>query len=102
MSGKRKQEAESEASVYSCLQCSSKFKQSFKLTRHIKSVHTQDEFQCDQCASSFGRRDNLAKHKRRKHTLQKCEECEFSTYKNREFTNHMLGMHPPDNCNEGI
>ncbi len=100
MSGKRKQEAESEPSVYSCLQCSSKFKQSFKLTRHIKSVHTQDEFQCDQCASSFGRRDDLAKHKRRKHTLQKCEECEFSTYKNLELANHMVEMHPPDNYTE--
>ena len=35
----------------------------------------------------------MKRHKQMKHTLQKCEECEFSTYKNREFTNHMLGMH---------
>ena len=48
-------------STYNCLQCSSKFKQNFKLTRHIKSVHTQEEFQCDQCASSFGRKDSLEK-----------------------------------------
>ena len=37
-------------STYNCLQCSSKFKQKFNLTKHIKSVHTQDEFKCDQCA----------------------------------------------------
>ena len=65
-------------STYNCLQCSSKFKHKFNLTKHIKSVHTQDEFQCDQCASSFGRKDSLEKHKRRKHTIKKCEECEFN------------------------
>ena len=48
-------------STYNWSQCPSKFKQNFKLTRHIKSVHTQDEFQCDQCASSFGRKDDLEK-----------------------------------------
>ena len=97
MTGKRKQESEGESSMHSCLQCSSKFKQKFTLTRHIKTVHTREEFECDQCASSFGRKDDLAKHKRRKHTLQKCEECDFSTYKNHELANHMLEMHPPDN-----
>ena len=97
MPRKRKHETESETSMYSCLQCSSKFKQKFNLTKHIKTVHTREEFECDQCASSFGRKDDLAKHKRRKHTLQKCEECDFSTYKNRELANHMLEMHPPDN-----
>ena len=83
-------------STYNCLQCSSKFKQRFKLTRHIKSVHTQDEFQCDQCTSSFGRRDNLEKHKRTKHTIKKCDECDFTTYKNGELANHKMMMHPPD------
>ena len=87
-------------STYNCLQCSSKFKQNFKLTRHIKSVHTQDEFQCDQCASSFGRKDDLEKHKRRKHTIMKCEECEFTTYKNIELVNHVVRAHPPDDYTE--
>ena len=86
--------------MYSCSQCSSKFKQRFKLTRHIKSVHTQDEFQCDQCASSFGRKDVLEKHKRRKHTIMKCEECEFTTYKNIELVNHVVRAHPPDDYTE--
>ena len=53
---------ESESNMYSCSQCSSKFKQRLKPTRHIKYVHTRDEFQCDKCTSSFGRRDNLEKH----------------------------------------
>ena len=70
MADNRNNDQESESNMYSCSQCSSKFKQCFKLTRHIKSVHTQDEFQCDQCASSFGRWDNLEKHKRRKHKLR--------------------------------
>ena len=82
MASKRKREPESEPSVYNCLQCSSKFKQSFNLTKHIKSVHTQDEFLCDQCASLYGRRDNLEKHKCRKQTIKKCDECEFTPYKN--------------------
>ena len=46
------------ASTYNCSQCPSKFKQKFNLTKYMKSVHTQDEFQCDQCASLFGRMDN--------------------------------------------
>ena len=96
MADNRNNDQESESNMYSCSQCSSKFKQSFKLTRHIKSVHTQDEFQCDQCASSFGRRDDLEKHKRRKHTVKKCDECDFTTYKNGELANHKLRMHPPD------
>ena len=87
-------------STYNCLQCSSKFKQKFNLTKHIKSVHTQDEFQCDQCTSSFGRKDVLEKHKRRKHTIMKCEECEFTTYKNIELVNHVLRAHPPDDYTE--
>ena len=87
-------------STYNCLQRSSKFEQNFKLTRHIKSVHTQDEFQCDQCASSFGRKDVLEKHKRRKHTIMKCEECEFTTYKNIELVNHVVRAHPPDDYTE--
>ena len=87
-------------STYNCLQCSSKFKQRFNLTKHIKSVHTQDEFQCDQCASSFGRRDSLAKHKRRKHTIKKCDECEFTTYKNVELANHVSRVHPADDYTE--
>ena len=66
MASNRKDDHVLEPSTYNCLQCSSKFKQRFNLTKHIKSVHTQDEFQCDQCASSFGRMDNLEKHKRRK------------------------------------
>ena len=40
-------------STYNCLQCSSKFKQRFNLIKHIKSVHTPDEFQCDQCAYTY-------------------------------------------------
>ena len=96
MTGKRKRELEGEASMHSCLQCSSKFKQKFTLTRHIKTVHTREEFVCDQCASSFGRKDDLGKHKRRKHTLQKCEECDFVTYEKCGLSYHMLGMHPPD------
>ena len=65
MSAKRQMDQQPEPSTYDCRQCSSKVKQSFNLTKHIKSVHTQGDFQCDQCASSFGRVDNLAKHKRR-------------------------------------
>ena len=60
MTGKRYTELESESSMYNCLQCKSKFKQSFNLVKHIKLVHTQDEFKCEQCTSSFGRRDDLA------------------------------------------
>ena len=87
-------------STYNCLQCSSKFKQNFKLTRHIKSVHTQDEYQCDQCASSFGRKDSLEKHTRRKHTIKKCEECEFATCNNNQLENHVMRAHPPDDYTE--
>ena len=90
MASNRKGDHVLEPSTYNCLQCSSKFKQMFNLTKHIKSVHTQDEFQCDQCASSFGRMDNLEKHKRRKHTNKKCDECDFTTYKNGELANHMM------------
>ena len=87
-------------STYNCLQCSSKFKHRFNLTKHIKSVHTQDEFQCDQCASSFGRKDSLEKHKRRKHTIKKCEECEFATCNNNQLANHVMRAHPPDDYTE--
>ena len=87
-------------STYNCLQCSSKFKQKFNLTKHIKSVHTQDEFQCDQCTSSFRRKGDLEKHKRRKHTIKKCDECEFTTYKNIELANHVMRVHPPDDYTE--
>ena len=87
-------------STYNCLQCSSKFKQNFNRKKHVKSVHTQDEFQCDQCASSFGRKDDLEKHKRRKHTIKKCDECEFTTYKNIELANHVMRVHPPDDYTE--
>ena len=86
----------SEPSTYNCLKSSSKFEQRFNLTKHIKSVHTQDQFKCDQCASSFTRRDNLEKHNRRKHTVKKCDECDFTTYSNLEFANHKLRNHPPD------
>ena len=89
-------------STLNCLQCSSKFKQNFNLTKHIKSVHTQEEFQCDQCASSFGRKDNLEKHKRRKHTIKKCEECEFATCNNNQLANHVMRAHPPDDYTEKI
>ena len=82
MADNRNNDQESESNMYSCSQCSSKFKQRFKLTRHIKSVHTQDEFQCDKCTSSFGRKDDLEKHKHRKHTIKKCDKCDFTTYKN--------------------
>ena len=50
----------------------------------------------------FGGEHDLAEHKLGKHTLQKCDECEFSTKKNGELTNHMLEMHPPNNYNVEI
>ena len=100
MDGERENVGVGDQTMSNCLQCSSKFKQKFNLTKHIKSIHNPEKFKCDGCASLFGRMEHLKRHKQMKHTLQKCEECEFSTYKNREFTNHMLGMHPPDNCNE--
>ena len=87
-------------STYNSSQYPSKLKQKFNLTRHIKSVHTQDEFQCDQCASFFGRKDDLEKHKCRKHTIKKCDECEFTTYKNIELANHVMRVHPPDDYTE--
>ena len=99
MVGERKHVGDGEPSMHSCLQCSSKFKRKFTLTRHIKSVHNPEKIKCEHCESSFGRKDDLARHKRRKHTLQKCEECEFSTYKNHELGDHMMDIHPPDNYN---
>ena len=57
-------------------------------------VHTKDKLQCDQCASLFGSMDSLAKHKSRKHAIKKCDECEFTTYKNNELINHVLRDHP--------
>ena len=87
-------------STYNCSQCPSKFKQNFKLTGHIKSVHTQDEFQCDQYTSSFRRKDDLEKHKHRKHTIKKCDKCEFTTYKNIELANHVMRVHPLDDYTE--
>ena len=93
MTGKRKRESEGEASMHSCLQCSSKFKQKFNLTKHLKSVHNPEKFKCEQCASSFGRMDHLNRHKQMKHTLQKCEECEFSTCEKCGLEYHMLEKH---------
>ena len=61
MAHNRNNDQESESNMYSCLQCPSKFKQRFKLIRHIKYVHTQDEFQFDECTSLLGRRDILEK-----------------------------------------
>ena len=92
MADNRKNDQESKSNIYNCLKCSSKF----NLTKHIKSVHTQDEFQCDQCTSSFRRKGDLENHKRRKHTIKKCDECEFTTYKNVELSNHVMRVHPPD------
>ena len=89
MPRKRKHETESETSMYSCLQCSSKFKQKFNLTKHIKSVHNLEKLKCNQCEAKYSRSDNLKRHKQMKHTLKKCDECEFSTYKNCELANHM-------------
>ena len=53
MVNNRNNDQESQPNIYKCSQCSSKFKQCFNLTKHIKSVYTQEEFQCDQCASSL-------------------------------------------------
>ena len=80
MTAERKNVGDGEPSLYSCLQCSSKFKQKFNLTKHIKSVHNPEKFKCEQCASSFGRMDHLKRHKQMKHTLQKCEECVSFVY----------------------
>ena len=46
--------------------------------------------------------DNLEKHKRRKHTIKKCDECDFTSYKNVELVNHMMREHPPDDYIEKI
>ena len=93
MVGERKHGVGGEQSMHSCLQCSSKFKRKFDLTRHIKSVHNPEKIKCEHCESSFGRKDDLARHKRRKHTLQKCEECEFSTCEKCGLEYHMLEKH---------
>ena len=100
MADNRNNDQESESNMYSCSQCPSKFKQNSTLTGHIKSVHTQDEFQRDQCTTSFGTKDNLEKHKCRKHTIRKCDECEFTTYKNVELANHVMRLHPLDDYTE--
>ena len=42
------------------------------------------------------RLDSLVKHKSRKHTIKKCDEYEFTTYKNNELTNNVLRDHPQD------
>ena len=85
-----------EPTIYNCIQCSSKFKHKFSLTRHIKTIHTWDEYKCDKCESSFGRRGVLARHKFLKHTLQKCGECDFTTNEKCGLEHHMLGINPPE------
>ena len=85
-----------EQTMYNCLQCSSKFKHKYSLTRHIKTNHTWDEYKCDKCESSFGRMCVLARHKRMKHTLQKCGECDFVTNEKYGLEHHMLGIDPTE------
>ena len=100
MDDNRNNDQEFKSNIHNCLECSSKFKQKFNLTRHIKSLHTQDKLQCNQCDYSSGRKDVLEKHKRRKHTIKKCDECDFTTYKNIELASHVMSVHPPDDYTE--
>ena len=72
--------------VYNCWLCSNP-------TRHINSDHTSDELKC---TSSFEGKDDSTSHKRMKHTLQKCEECDFTTNEKCALEYHFLTMHPPD------
>ena len=81
MTGERKHEIAGESSMYSCLQCSSKFKHKFNLTRHIKTVHTSDAmYSCLQCSSKFKHKFNLTRHIKTVHTSDefKCDQCESS------------------------
>ena len=57
---------------YICKECNQRFDRKENLTRHMGTVHTDNDdkkkFLCQQCPSKFSRKDNLKFHMSKKHS----------------------------------
>lgn len=88
-------------SQHSCEYCDAWFLHSSKLTRHLKTVHSEERpFKCDVCEKTFKIRDSLTSHQRVVHEGKKQQyRCQYCTQR---FTQkslraeHLQTAHPDE------
>ena len=77
---------------FKCFQCSTYYKSSTDLNRHVDSVHYQETFECDSCAKVFTRKDNLTQHKKTSHmegnNPLECDKCGHTFNRRDKYITH--------------
>jgi hypothetical protein len=68
------------------------------LTRHLKAVHLKiKDFSCDLCDFKCSTQNSIRHHRKAKHLdeseKRKCSDCSYSTYFERNLTNHVNAVH---------
>lgn len=82
-------------SIFTCVECGSKYKHKKHLTRHINQNHNQLTFECDVCNVTFTRRDVLHRHRREVHNneIHTCNICNQNFKNLRYLTDHRHHIH---------
>ena len=96
-----------EVARFACAQCVRKFKTSWELSQHRKSVHEKGrDFKCTHCQSAFNRREHLKMHVDRVHLNKReivCQEidCGARFYLPSQYANHFRSIHAAAAAAEG-
>ena len=87
-------EHDNEGVVFRCHLCESILKNSDQLSRHIKTVHTQEVFKCKICGFLTNTLFNLKRHTNNVHNAEReLKDCPICGKKAKDLTKHRYNVH---------
>merc|ERR1712150_284510 len=90
---------DNEGAVYRCHLCESILKNRDQLSKHIRSLHSQEVFKCNICGFLTNTQYNLKRHVKNKHnTKRELVDCPICGKKEKDLKKHFANSHSSRAC----